>query len=86
MTALVVLSVVLAVVGLVTFVALCLAIRREDHSPRLTSRPPTAGTAVTRSIAGLCVRRAEAATPTIQPEPRTALRPAPWPYGPNEGR
>jgi len=76
LTALVVAGLALAVVGLVLFAALCLAIRREDRSPRLTSRPPTAGTAVTRRIAGLSVRRAVPPARASRPEPRPALWPA----------
>jgi hypothetical protein len=57
---------------LVLFVALCLAIRREDHSARLASRPTTTGAAFTRRIAGLSVRRS-AAQVSAQPDPRLAL-------------
>jgi hypothetical protein len=86
LTVLLVASLVLAAAGLVLFVGLCLAIRREDHSPCLTAQPPTAGTAVTRRIAGLSVRRAPAA-PSGLAKPRAALRPArPWPDSDNEGR
>jgi hypothetical protein len=77
----------LAAVGLVLFVALCLAIQREDHSARLASRPSTGATAVTRRVSGLCVRRAEPPTPGDRPEPYPALWPAPWPRGSDhEGR
>jgi len=87
LTALVVVSLALAVAGLVLFVALCLAIRREDRSPRLTSQPPTAGTAVTRRIAGLSVRRATPPAPRGQAEPRAALWPGRCPPGSDhEGR
>ena len=79
LTALVVAGLALIAVVLVVFSALCVAIRREDHSPRLTSRPPTAGTAITRRIAGLSVRRAAAPAPQGQPEPRPALWAAPLP-------
>jgi hypothetical protein len=41
----------------VLFVALCLSIRREDRSPRLASRPPSAGASFARHVAGLSVRR-----------------------------
>jgi len=85
LTALVVASLALAIVGLVLFVALCVAIQREDHSPRLSSRPPTSGTAVTRRIAGLSVRRATPSAPR-QPEPRAALWPARPPGSDHEGR
>lgn len=75
-TALFMLGLALAVAGLVLFGALCLTIQREDHSPRLTSQPPTSGTAVTRRIAGLSVRRAVPHAAGGQPEPRAALWPA----------
>jgi hypothetical protein len=74
--ALLVLGLALAVAGLVVFVALCLAIRREDRSPRLTSRPPTPGTALTRRVAGLSVRRATPPMSNTRPAPRAALWPA----------
>jgi hypothetical protein len=79
LTPLVVLSLALAAVGLLVFAALCIAIRREDRSPRLTSRPPTAGTAITRRIAGLSIRRAAPPSPGGQPQPRAALWAAPCP-------
>jgi hypothetical protein len=79
-TALLVLGLAFAVAGLVLFGALCLAIRREDHSPRLTSQPPTTGTAVTRRVAGLSVRRAIPPTPHNQPAPRATL----WPARPHD--
>jgi hypothetical protein len=75
-----VLGLALVVAGLVLFGALCLAIRREDHSPRLTSQPPTTGTAVTRRVAGLSVRRATPSTPHNQSAPRAAL----WPARPHD--
>ena len=74
--ALLVLGLAGGVAGLVLFGALCLAIRREDHSPRLTSQPLTTGTAVTRRVSGLSVRRATPPAPGSQPEPRAALWPA----------
>jgi hypothetical protein len=76
--ALLVLGLALAVAGVVVFVALCLAIRHEDHSPRLTSRPPTARTAVTRRVAGLSVRRAVPPIERVQPELDAAPWPPPW--------
>jgi hypothetical protein len=76
LTVLVVAGLVLVVAGLALFVALCLAIRREDRSPRLTSQPPTAGTAMTRRIAGLSVRRAASPARANRSEPRPALWPA----------
>jgi hypothetical protein len=85
-TALLVLGLAGAVAGLVLFGALCLAIRREDHSLRLTSQPPTTGTAISRRIAGLSVRRATPPAPHGQPEPRPTF----WPTRPHnsdhEGR
>ena len=83
LSALVILGLALAVVGLVAFIALCVAIQREDHSARLSTRPPTSSAAVTRHIAGLSVRRA--APPTTN---RPAdLRPALWAsrYPPDSG-
>jgi hypothetical protein len=78
-------SVALAVAGLVLFGALCLAIRREDRSPHLTCQAPTAGTALTRRVAGLSVRRAPPSAP--EPEPRADLWAAPCPPGSDqEGR
>lgn len=74
LSALVILGLALAVVGLVMFIALCVAIRREDRSARLSSRPPSTGTAVTRRVAGLSVRRATPATTSSPPD----LRPALW--------
>ena len=47
----------LAAVLAAAFVALCLAIRHEDRSPSLTTRPPSASAAIVRRIAGLSVRR-----------------------------
>ena len=84
LSALVILGLALAVVGLVLFIALCVAIQREDHRPRLSSRPPSAGTAVTRRVAGLSVRRA--APPATSR--RTDLRPALWArrYPPDSGQ
>jgi hypothetical protein len=76
-TALIVASLVLAVAGLALFVALCLAIRREDRSPRLTTQPPTARTAVTRRIAGLNVRRDATAAQSGMAKPRAMSWPAP---------
>ncbi len=64
--------VVLAAVLFVLFIALCLAIRKEDRSPRLASRPPSAAAALARRIAGLSVRRSAAPT-SAQPDPRLAL-------------
>jgi len=49
--------VALAVALAILFVALCLAIRKEERGPGLTARPPSAGTAIVRRIAGLTVRR-----------------------------
>jgi hypothetical protein len=74
LTAFVILGLALAVVGLVVFIAICVAIQREDHSARLSSRPPTAGTAVTRRVAGLSVRRASPPAASGRPD----LRPALW--------
>jgi hypothetical protein len=74
LSALVILGLALAVIGLVVFIALCVAIQREDRSARLSSRPPTAGTAVTRRVAGLSVRRAARVVTTSPPD----LRPALW--------
>jgi hypothetical protein len=79
-TALLVLGLTLAVAGLVLFGAICLAIRREDHSPRLTSQPPTGGTTITRRVVGLSVRRAAPPAPRSQPEERAAL----WPARPHD--
>jgi hypothetical protein len=73
-SALVILVLALAVVGLVVFIAICVAIQREDHCPRLSARPPTAGTAVTRRVAGLSVRRAAPSAASGQPD----LHPALW--------
>ena len=83
LSALVILGLALTVVGLVLFIALCVAIQREDRSARLSSRPPTAATAVTRRVAGLSVRRS---APPITGS-RRDLRPALWAsrYGPNSG-
>jgi hypothetical protein len=87
LTALVVASLVLAAAGLVLFVVLCLAIRREDRSPRLTAQPPTAGTAVTRRIAGLSIRRATPPAQSGLAKPRAALWPTPCPRdSDDEGR
>jgi hypothetical protein len=84
LSVLVLLGLALAVVGLVVFIALCVAIQREDHSARLASRPPTAGTAVTRRVAGLSVRRAAPPTTSGRPD----LRPALWAsrYPPDSGQ
>lgn len=46
----------LAALLLILFGALCLAIRNEDHRPRLDPQPPTFGAALTRRITGLSVR------------------------------
>jgi hypothetical protein len=83
LSALVILGLALAVVGLVLFIALCVAIQREDHRPRLSSRPPSAGTAFTRRVAGLSVRRA--VPPATS---RTDLRPTLWAsrYPPDSGQ
>lgn len=87
LTALIVAGLVLAVAGLVLFAALCLAIRREDRSPRLTTRPSTAGTAVTRRIAGLNVRRAATAAQSGLPKARATSWPARHsPESDHEGR
>jgi hypothetical protein len=80
LTVLLVLGLAFVVAGLVLFGALCLAIRHEDHSPRLTSQPPTTGTAVTRRVAGLSVRRATPPTPGDRAERRAAL----WPARPHD--
>ena len=74
LSALVILGLALAVVGFVLFLALCVAIQREDHRPRLSSQPPIAGTAVTRRVAGLSIRRAAPPATGIRPD----LRPALW--------
>jgi hypothetical protein len=74
LSVLVILGLALAVVGLILFIALCVAIQREDRSARLSSRPPSAGTAVTRRVAGLSVRRP--APPDLGNRPD--LRPALW--------
>jgi hypothetical protein len=81
LSALVILGLALTVVGLALFIGLCVAIQREDHSTRLSSRPPTAATAVTRHVAGLSVRRTAPPTTGSQPD----LRPALWAsrYPPN---
>jgi hypothetical protein len=79
LTALIILGLGLAVVGLVVFITLCVAIQREDHAARLSSQPPTAGTARTRRIAGLSVRRADPPAQSRQPAPRAALWPARYP-------
>jgi hypothetical protein len=83
LTALVILGLAPAVVGLVLFMALCVAIQREDRSARLSSRPLTAGTAVTRRVAGLSIRRA--APPATSS--RRDLRPTLWAsrYPPDSG-
>lgn len=73
LSALVILGLALVVVGLVLFIALCAAIQREDRSARLSSRPPSAATAVTRRVAGLNVRRAAPPTSGIRPDCRPAL-------------
>jgi len=62
-----------AVVGVLLFAALCLAIHWEDRSPRLSIRPPSACTALTRRIAGLGVRQ-PAPPHHCHPDPRLALR------------
>jgi hypothetical protein len=85
LTALVAASLVVAVVGLVLFAGLCVAIQREDHSPRLPSRPPTAGAAFTRRVSGLSVRRAAPPVPRRQSEARAALWPARPPDAPHLG-
>jgi hypothetical protein len=63
----------LTVVFFVLFVALCLAIRREDRSPRLTPGPPTTVTAVARRVLGLTVRHPAPPTPDQHPGPHLAL-------------
>jgi len=84
LSALVILGLALTVVGLALFIGLCVAIQREDHSARLSSRPPTAATAVARRVAGLSVRRTVPPASGSQPD----LRPALWAsrYPPNSGQ
>lgn len=76
----------LAVVFSVLFAALCLAIRREDRTPRLTTQPPTLGAAITRRIAGLSVRRPAPPVPDEELDPHLVLRAPPRTRGTNEGR
>lgn len=87
MPTILILALVLAVAIVAAFVALCLAIRREDRCPRLTSQAPSAGTAATRRISGLYVRRPDQPAPTSRPGPSVVLWPAlPPPESDNEGR
>ena len=61
----------LAAALLALYVALCLAIRKEDRGPRLAARPQSAGAALARRIAGLNVRRTTGLD--SQADPRLAL-------------
>jgi hypothetical protein len=67
---------VLAAVLLVLFLTLCAAIRQEDRSPRLDSRPPSACAAIARRIAGLSVHR-PAGPDSKQADPGLALSGSP---------
>jgi hypothetical protein len=66
-----VLALVLAAVLLVLFVMVCVAMRHEDHR-HLDTRPPTAGTALARRVAGLHVRR-PTESPNTRADPYLAL-------------
>jgi hypothetical protein len=85
LNALVLIILVLAAVLFVLFVALCLAIRKEDRDPYLTTRPPTIGAAITRRIAGLTVRR-PAEPLDIEADAYIALSESIYPAEDHEGR
>jgi hypothetical protein len=83
-----ILAIVALAIGLfAAFIALCLAIRREDRSPRLNPQAPSVGTAATRRVAGLCVRRPAPPSEATAPSPSVALWDAPYPpeSGPEGG-
>jgi hypothetical protein len=74
---------VLALAAFALFIALCLAIRHEDHGPRLSPGPPTAIAAIARRVLGLTVRHPAPPALDQQPGVRLALWPTRQPPEPH---